>query len=1013
VRTASQQLILFALVISVLASQIVGAQSAPALYISGTIVSGDTRLPGVLVAVDSSVDARTISTFSDEQGHYRLTVPAPGTYRIRVELFGFSPNRRVLPVTDQETQVNFTLALAKFDTSPHNHAYDGPESTAGTPTVGSHEREEVKSPLPLSAEIPMDFSFVTGQLAEAVATAGSGGGDIPIRQSALHFNASYEAGNSALDARPYALHGIAAAQPEYAQNTFGGGLGGILPWHNKAKTSLFASYSGSRSGNPFSGFATVPTAALRTGDFSDTPFAFGSPAGRVPVIYDPVTGQPFAGNRIPVVRMSPTALALLRYFPIPNRDGSSQNFRFVTAAHSRSDGFMLSLTHMPLVGQSVPKTTLRSSFNASLGYQRSEADLPNIFPLLGGRTTTHAWNGHLGHALTKAFFTNELCLTFGATTFRTSNQFRDDIAARLGITGVSQDGFDWGLPAIDLTQFTGLRDVAPMLRADRSFSVADAMSWSRGKHNLKWGGEFRRLAFDLHSNTDGAGSFLFTGFATAQLVDGVPVRGTGSDFADFLLGLPQKTHVQYANGTFSFGGQAWSLYLVDDWRVGKYVSLNLGLRYEFVSPLSEARRRLVTLDAPSDFSAVAVVPAGAVGPFNGRYPDTIVAPDRNNFAPRVGIAWRAAEGLIVRSGYSINYDPSPYYSLATRLALQPPFAVEQTGIAGHSQAISLENGFPGLKTATIANSFATSSKLPLGYAQVWVLELQKQLPGGVALATSYTGSKGSHLQMFRAPNRTATGLLLPNVAPFLWQADEGSSILHAGSVRLQKSFAGGLSFGVSYMFSRSIDNDPGLGDDTPVAQDDRNLARDRGVSAFDQRHRLRIDYQYELPFGRGARWLNKPGIQNQLFGAWSIVGTASFSSGLPLSPHVVGAFSDAEAGGYGALRPDVTGQAVQLSHPTTERFFNTSAFIAPTAGLYGNAGRNIIIGPKISTLDITVMKLFTIGERHSLQFHAQVSNLLNTPQFMQVDTNLNSFSYGQITNVGRMRAVQLGLQYAF
>src|SRR5262249_37033089 len=148
------------------------------------------------------------------------------------------------------------------------------------------------------------------------------------------------------------------------------------------------------------------------------------------------------------------------------------------------------------------------------------------------------------------------------------------------------------------------------------------------------------------------GSFMFTGFATSQYVNGVATLGSGSDFADFLLGLPQKTYVQYSNDAFSFNGNAWSLHFLDDWRLAKNVSLNLGLRYEFVSPFSEAHNRLVTLDAPPDFSTVAVVRAVGVGPFSGRFPNTIAAPDRKNFAPRLGIAWRAAERVILRGGYS-------------------------------------------------------------------------------------------------------------------------------------------------------------------------------------------------------------------------------------------------------------------------------------------------------------------------------------------------------------------------
>jgi hypothetical protein len=390
-----------------------------------------------------------------------------------------------------------------------------------------------------------------------------------------------------------------------------------------------------------------------------------------------------------------------------------------------------------------------------------------------------------------------------------------------------------------------------------------------------------------------------------------------------------------------------------------------------------------------------------------------VEPDRNNFAPRIGVAWRAAERLILRAGYSIDYDTSLYNSLAPQLALQPPFAVGQTGIARNGQALTLTNGFPALQRDAVANDFAVARNLPLSYAQIWVVQVQNELPGGFALVTSYTGTKGTDLQMLRAPNRTLTGLLLPKVAPFLWETNEGSSILHAGSVAVEKRLASGLSFNASYMFSRAIDDVPALGDDTQVAQNDRALNRDRGLSAFDQRHRLAVTYAYELPFGRGGRWLNGSAIGNQLLGGWSFTGTINYASGFPLSPHILGAFADVEAGGYGALRPDVTGQPVQLSQPTVDRFFNTGAFRAPPADRYGDAGRNIIFGPWMFSFNAGLAKSFTIAERHRLEFQAQVTNLLNTPQFTQIDTNLNSLSYGQITGVGPMRMIQLEIRYSF
>jgi hypothetical protein len=1004
VRTAIQLLLIFAVAVETVLISAVSAQSnAPSIY--GTITSGEFKLPGVVITAEEAGTGKFISASTDDQGRYRLALPGPGTYRVRVELFGFSPDTRVLSVIDQRAQADFKLSLMRGEAStpsrPLIRQRPSPDAAAGSTHYHSDE-------MSLSADLPMDFSFVTGQIAEQIDAPTSPGRGRPLRRAPIHGSAFYQVGNSALNASPYALHGIGATKTEYAQNSFGAAAGGSLPWLKS--TSLFASYSGNRSGMPFNRYASVPTAALRGGDFS----GFSSESAQPVTIYDPATAQPFSGNRIPLGRMSPAALSLLDYMPLPNGDGVSQNFRSVTSSHTSSDGFVISLAFRPSKPpSSSTQTPVQNNLIAQLGYQRATSNQPNIFPLLGGDSANHAWNASVSYALTKNTFTNDLRFELNRAQSLSSNHFRYDVAADLGINGVSRDRFDWGLPAIGFAKFTGLRDILPSFRKDRSFTISDVVNWSRGKHDLKWGGEFRRLAFTLRRNPDAAGSFVFTGFATAQYAGGVAAPGTGSDFADFLLGLPQKTHVQYSDGAFSFNGNAWNLYFIDDWRPTNNVSVNVGLRYEYVSPFSEAHDRLVTLDAPPDFSGVAVVPAGGVGPFSGQFPNTIVAPDRNNFAPRIGVAWRAAKRLVVRAGYGIDYDTSLYKPLATQLALQPPFAIGQTGIATKGQPLTLTNGFPALQDDAVSNDFAVDRNLPLSYAQIWVLQLQNELPRGFVLVTSYTGTNGTHLQMLRAPNRTATGLLLPNVAPYLWQTNVGSSILHAGSVGVKKRLASGLSFGASYMFSRSIDNVPALGDDTQVAQDDRALERDRGLSAFDQRHRLSVTYAYELPFGRGRRWLNGSAIANRLLGDWSFTGTINYASGSPLTPHATGTSADVETGGYGALRPDLTGEQVPLSQPGVDRFFNTGAFTAPLAGRYGDAGRNIITGPSSFTFDAALAKSFMIADRHNLMFQARAANLLNRPRFTQVDTNLNSLSYGQITGVGPMRMISLGIRYSF
>lgn len=989
------------------------AQTSP-VSLNGAVVCQGEPVPGVSVRAENSTGGAAITVYTDESGRYVLPLPAAGAYHLRVEMFGFAPAQRDIVVAPAEGSLHADFSLSLGSASSPSSRDDNREIHVAVPATASLE---VRSPQPatsyqarqsipsaLSADVPMEFVFIEGQLAQPVVSASATNIALP-RQGRYHGGAYYNGANSALDASPYALHGLAADKPEYAQSAFGASFGGPPPFGDKQRTFFFVDYSGGRSGRPFNSFATVATKDVRDGDFS---------AG-TQIIYDPATGQPFPGNRIPVARMSAAARGLLGFIPLPNGDGMAQNFRATGSTDTLNNNFSASMSRVSsAIAQSGQQhAPLRHNLGARLGYHNSDTNLANVFPGLGGNNAGHGWDGGFSYTLMKGFYRNSFQAGFNQNSFALSDRFRQDEAATLGIGGVSHDSFDWGLPQIAFSHYTGLVDVTPQLRTDRNLTFSDLMSWTNGRHNLKWGGEFRRIDFDKRTSSDARGRFFFTGLETAALSNGSPVAGTGSDWADFLLGLPQETHVSYASDPYAFSGDAWSVYFVDDWRVAKNLSLNLGVRYEYASPISEGRNRLVTLDAPPDFGAVAVVQAGSVGPYSGRYPRSIVGPDRNNFAPKIGLAWRASEHFIVRVGYGIDYNTSMYSGLAEQFAYQPPFAVMQTGIASPGQALTLTNGFAALAPNSIANSFGASRELPLGYAQVWTLEVQRELPAGIMLTVGYNGSQGTHLGLLRAPNRTATGLRLLDAEPFLWQSAEGSSILHGANVRARKRLQGGLSMGASYAFSRSIDNVPNLGGGGLVPQDENNLAAERSLSSFDQRHRFSADYSYQLPFGKGGRWLTESGLGNGVLGNWSWSGAARLASGMPLTARVLGNYSDVNSGGFGSLRADVTGMPVQLSHPTVERFFNTGAFALPPAGQYGNAGRNTIIGPGTLALDASMQKAILFSDGRTLQFRIQTSNPLNTPQYTMVDTGVNSPSFGQVVGVGSMRTMQLSLRFRY
>ncbi len=866
---------------------------------------------------------------------------------------------------------------------------------------------------------------------------GSGGGPMMIFGGRGRFNINrphgtlfYDLGDAALDAAPYSLTGAPVSKPGYVQHKFGGGLGGPLNipklYNGGDKTFFFISYNGLRSTDPYDSFSTVPTPAERSGNFSNTLVRSGPNAGSPVSIIDPQSGQPFGGGVIPQAQINPAARGLLQFIPLPNLPGSVDNFHFVTSATDNENNLNVHLVHSFGGGTVGPwrRGGKRNNLNGGFHYHSSETGLTNPYPTVGGSTSEHGFDVPLGYVRSFGKITNIARMDYNRESISTRNlyAFVQNITGGLGITGVSQNPFDWGLPNLSFTNFGSINDTNPLLRRDQTLSFSDFMVWRQGRHTLRWGGDFRRIQLNTHSDNNARGSFTFTGVNTAEMVNGRALPGTGDDFADFLLGLPQLTSVQFGDNNYHFRGNSWDLFVQDDWRMRGNLTLNFGLRYEYFSPFTETNNQIANLDLAPNLLACAALQANCVarvlpgqsGPFGGVFPATLLHPDRNNFAPRLGIAWKALANTVVRAGYGINYNTSAYSDIAQQLAFQPPFSLSSTNIASPLLPLTLQNGFPAPPPQTITNTYAVDPNYRLGYVQIWNLDVQQELTPTVVMNVDYTGTKGTRLDILEAPNRTATGVLLAGVQPFLWETSAGGSVAHAGSLRLRKRLQQGISFGGTYTFSKSLDNASTLGSGASiVAQNAFDLTAERGLSSFDQRHRFTADYLWELPFGRDKRWLVQRGVLRELFGDWQWSGDWSIESGLPFTARVLGSFTDVNRGTNGTLRADLTGQPVSVATPTVGEWFNTAAFVAPPPGQFGNAGKNTITGPPTILFDMAMTKIIPMGEARMLEVQAQASNVFNTPQFTVIDTTVNSPSFGRVTSAGSMRQMQLALRYRF
>ena len=847
-----------------------------------------------------------------------------------------------------------------------------------------------------------------------------------------HGSLFYSASDGVFDAKPYSLNGEPTTQPGYFQQRFGATLGGPLKiphiYNGGTKTFFFLNYSGNRSDNPYDVFSTVPTLAERAGDFSGVTTRNGAPVQ----IFDPVTHVPFVNNQITAI--NPAAQALLQFIPLPNQPGDFQNFHYITSTETSSDNVNLRIIHN--FGSTTPfmmgragggggrggRGGPRNNLNFGVHWQRSDAVQNNPLPTIAGRSKSSALDIPAGWVYGKGHLTNNLRFDFNRRNFSTNNLYAgvENIAAEAGILGVSQNPFDWGLPGLSFTNFVGVNDIIPLARRDNTWSLSDSVIWNHGKHNVRWGGDFRRIHQNPQTDKDARGSFVFTGLYTSQIVNGVTAPGTGFDFADFLLGLSQQASVQFGANDYHFAANSWDLFVQDDWRVRGNLTINVGLRYEYVSPFTEENNRLANLDAASGFVAVAPVCAASiatcatVGPFSGAFPPTLVNPDRNNLAPRIGVAWKPRSKTAVRAGYGINYNTTQYSAIVQNLSFQPPFDITQTNVGAIGSPLMLQNAFTGV-SATTTNNYGVDRNYRLGYVQIWNLDVQRELTRTLLLNLDYNGSKGTHLDLLRAPNRTpGGGLRIAGVQPFLWETSDADSVLHGGTVRLRKRMSHGLSLGGSYTYSKSIDNASSIGGGAVVvAQNDLDLAAERGLSSFDQRHRLTTDYVYEFPLGTNKRWLSTSTLASRILGDWQWSGNISFASGLPFTARVLGSFTDVASGVNGTLRADATGLPVSLSDPSVSEWFNTAAFVLPPAGTFGDAGRNTIEGPHTLSVNMAVAKTFTMGDTKALEVRVQATNVFNTPQFTTIDTVVNSPTFGRVIGVGGMRKMQFLARYRF
>ena len=660
-------------------------------------------------------------------------------------------------------------------------------------------------------------------------------------------------------------------------------------------------------------------------------------------------------------------------------------------------------------------TGLQQSVNVNFNYAHSASDNLNILPELGGRTQTHSYSVAPGYTLSKGRLTNTLTLTWNRSTTDISNYFTnvDDVTNELGINifgDAAANPLNYGLPDLTLTQFTGFSEQQPSFTTNQTLALGEASSWSHGKHNVRWGGDFKRVQLNLlgSSGVLSTGNFIFSGLFTEQpgssAVSGVSnttqtgLPQSGSSLADLLLGLPQETSLQAPYAKSYLRENVYDAYLQDDWRALPSVTLQFGLRYEYFSPYSEKDDRLATLDPGNDFASVATVTPNSAGPYTGAYPRSLIYPERNDFSPRLGFAWRAIKDTVVRGGYGINFANGQYNKFVQQFAFQPPFADVQTNEATAPGQLSLANGFP---TPQADGNYAVNKDYRLPYIQVWNLNVQRTLPENIVLNIGYSGSKGTRLSIVDAPGRTATA----SVSGVIYDYENSTAFSNFNTlvVSLRKRLQKGLSLQATYAYAHSIDDATSVGGvGNAVAQNWQDLRAEESNSSFDIRNKVSGNFLYELPFGADKTYFTT-GRTAHLLEGFSASGTYTVASGTPLTPSYVASVTDVARGSAGSERPDrVAGVPLRAGGGKVNNWFNTAAFARP-AGVYGTASRYSIAGPGTISVNSSLAKTISFGETRSFEVRATANNVFNTIQYAGVDTQLGSAAYGQVTSTGATR----------
>ncbi len=854
--------------------------------------------------------------------------------------------------------------------------------------------------------------------------------------------------NRVFDANNFFNNRAGAQKPQNIQNQFGGNIGGPVV---KDKAFFFFNYEGTRIRKGTTRLGNVPLANEIRGDFSTAAaIANRIPGGAYATLFDRVgdcralvpsafnANGSFINNQIPAQCLDPVAQRVLALLPAPNTVPGTgplnlNNFIRNPGIQDDTDSYTGRFDWQPSAQNSFfVRYTLSDRFRYVPGIFGGVVDgtgsSANGRLNMKGQSAAVGWTRVISSRLI-----NEFRLGWGRNnSLAVQDPFGLNTLAELGFLGVPDSPlYSGGLPGLSIsarggTQLPGGQsgfdrlgspDFLPKSQRTNQFQWTDNVSLTYGPHQLKFGGDVRGPMRNIYLDVPSLrGTLTFDG------------NRTNIGLADFLLGYPSGA--QLANPAIVDSRlKMFSGFLQDDWKVTPKLTLNLGLRYDYATWPYEGRDRLTNLDP---------VTGQLFTPANSPYGRSLIQPDKNNLAPRVGLAYQWNEGTVLRAGYGRFYMLFERAGSEDQLALNLPNLVQNNVTAASNNAtannIRLRTGFnlslnPAAVDPRLVRLRAINPEAVMPSIDQWNIGIQRRVYGNLVVTADYVGTKGTHLSVLRNLNQqlfnaagVGTGVIpYPALGPIEYRDNGGNSNYHGGELTVEKRFSGGFTFRTAYTYSKSIDyaqEHLAAGGTGSFTQNARDLRERRGPSDFDVRHRFVGSYIWELPFGKGRSYLHDGALAHVL-GGWRLSGLANVRSGRPFTVGANGnstALGGLRGGGLvGAFADCLRDGSLSSDERNIDRWFDTTAFAVPNPVRLGTCGRNTLRGPNLSNFDASLVRTFDyFGEDRSLEFRWEVFNVFNTPQFGLPDRNLSGSAAGRISSLaGDPRVMQFALKFNY